>query len=770
MASFFSGRVEVQDATGQGTQSAIRNVRDAERATTQANRRIEQSLEGTAEANREAERASEKNTQELLDQVRAANKAEAEFDDLAKELGVTSRELRTIQKESGATVDDLRKLERAAEDAGDGLEDIGGGDGLGGAVDGLGGAVDGLKGKLGGLAGPAAIGGAVTGLVALGVKGAATAKDLERVSVISGLSASELQMMGRAAREGGGDIEDVADAAREMQLRLAEAASLGTGPAVDALELLGVTLEDLDPMETGEQFAFLRDRISEVEDPAQRMFLAEELFGGSVERLNSLLATQSDELDTLGGNTDEEIARAADAQAAFDRFGDVVEDLSITLASKLAPVLEKVADNLDAILVVGAGVLRWGGRALDWLLPFDNAWKAVTNTARVFQGDLGSVDDALVGLIETFPGVELVSDGVRKVWDWMGQNEGPKVIETVEGLTDRVNDARQPILEYGGNWLDSAGDATAATNDIAHQAEIDFERAAKAAGFYSGKLVDLQEEAWATADVLAEVWVSRRAVGDDLSIGALEGLRAGTLSQQQSRRTIWERNNPTTGGRGGGGGGGSSARDEEREAAEETREELARIGDAADRFAYFGEQNYHESLDALQDLYDSGRITDLEFAKQTDRTIEAFARAGHADAQLAVEAGKLAEDLAEGTNKEIRESGGKVVRAITSCMCDGEGGGGGRSRSGGEVYNPDGSLNTRFTDLNRRGYQFTDADAQAGWVGQEPNWRGGEALRPVLERIADNTDPNFGPDNGSVYGTDAWTEMLRRNSGVVVRG
>ena len=65
--------------------------------------------------------------------------------------------------------------------------------------------------------------------------------NLPRCLTCRGLSAEALQEWGYIAEQSGGSIEDVADAAREMQLRLAEAAELGTGPAIDALEILGVS-------------------------------------------------------------------------------------------------------------------------------------------------------------------------------------------------------------------------------------------------------------------------------------------------------------------------------------------------------------------------------------------------------------------------------------------------------------------------------------------------------------------------------------------------
>ena len=116
------------------------------------------------------------------------------------------------------------------------------------------------------------------------------ATQIQRFADIARVSTDEIQELGFVARQTGGDTEDLTDALREMQLRLSEAAALGSGPAVDALHLLGIELRDLEDLDSVTTFELLRDAISQVEDPARRLFLAEELLGGSTERLQGTLA------------------------------------------------------------------------------------------------------------------------------------------------------------------------------------------------------------------------------------------------------------------------------------------------------------------------------------------------------------------------------------------------------------------------------------------------------------------------------------------------
>ena len=129
-----------------------------------------------------------------------------------------------------------------AEESADRLTSkLGSGGGGGGGLSGL------------GLAGAAT--GAAAGIAALTRSVIEDQVELRQLSEISGLGTEELQRWGQAARDGGGSAEDAADAARELQLRLAEASSLGTGPAVDALDLLNLSLDDLINLPVSEQLA-----------------------------------------------------------------------------------------------------------------------------------------------------------------------------------------------------------------------------------------------------------------------------------------------------------------------------------------------------------------------------------------------------------------------------------------------------------------------------------------------------------------------------------
>ena len=221
--------------------------------------------------------------------------------------------------------------------------------GLGGSSKRLGIALGGVAGIATGLA--TTIGAQLVG------KTIDAAKQVDNLANISRFGAEQIQAVGIVAERSGGSIEDVADASREMQLRLAEAATLGTGPAVDALDLLGVSIRDLQQLRPEEQFAVLRDRLSEIEDPARRAFLAEELLGGASERLAETIALTSTEFDrqvdaakasgrVLSGDA---VAGATQAGEAMDDAIGSVKGLATELIAGLAPAITAGANALGTL-------------------------------------------------------------------------------------------------------------------------------------------------------------------------------------------------------------------------------------------------------------------------------------------------------------------------------------------------------------------------------------------------------------------------------------
>ena len=235
-----------------------------------------------------------------------------------------------------------------------------------------------------------------------------TARELRSLTQISGASAEALQLWGKIAERSGGSAEDVADSYREMQLRLAEAAKLGTGPAVDALQLLGLTISDFAGLSEDESFDLIIRHLRGIEDQAEQLFLAEELLGGSAERLAYLWRDG-------GGAADEYAERlkeigfvlSAETIQATNEFADSVDELKLRIIGlafqafgRLAPALTGAIRKLEqAAQAIGA----WWDDTVRPLLEraatfiqttFAPAWDAVTSA-------LGHLRDLVTGAFKS---------------------------------------------------------------------------------------------------------------------------------------------------------------------------------------------------------------------------------------------------------------------------------------------------------------------------------------------------------------------------------
>ena len=81
-----------------------------------------------------------------------------------------------------------------------------------------------------------------------------------------------------------------------MQLRLAEVVQDGTGPAAEAFRKLGISAQDLIDKSPEEMLLTVLAALQNVTNEADRKFLADELLGGSSEKLAGLLNLTNEEL------------------------------------------------------------------------------------------------------------------------------------------------------------------------------------------------------------------------------------------------------------------------------------------------------------------------------------------------------------------------------------------------------------------------------------------------------------------------------------------
>ena len=484
--------------------------------------------------------------------------------------------------------------------------------------------------KVGAAAGAAA-------LTAVGISALRRAEELERLSRIAQVNVESFQRLQFQVERTGGDSDDLADSLREMQLRLQEAASLGTGPATDAMRLLGISFSDLKGLDAPSQFALIRDRIAKVEDPTRRLFLAEELLGGSAERLTGILTAQGPEWDAVVRRSQEmSVASEQNIQTINDFKRDVQELINqalvhlINLGGEVVQVIQGIIATIKGLV----DIVTEGKNPLD---AFRDAWEETRNAAR-----------------NSAQPIEETGDSIQYVTDKINTS-----VTALQGYD-------QFMLEQNGT-LKLRDDAVSAANAVA---VLTAEVVALSAAAQSDALANMGDFEGAAA-------VQQRAIEQIRSRFGASAVRSSIASNLVGIALDRYNVGGAGGGAGGGGGGGGGGRAVDVNVVSDAeRAEIARnraIGDARS-------QNISEQqLKQFTRLYD--QWVDMSALEQSQWTAESGERslmAGYlADLRAnTVEQNKLLGDwrdkelarlavISQNAAAEIRRRGG-IVQALAS--------------------------------------------------------------------------------------------------------
>ena len=200
--------------------------------------------------------------------------------------------------------------------------------------------------------------GAVSALTAFSIKSAYASDEIGDTAEKLGLSAEQMQEWNHSATILGVSTERMEKAFMKVNGILGDIATGNGDKYADSLALIGLSLDDLEGKNADQAFALIRDALSEVEDEAIRVGVANDLLSERVAAdiipvLTQEAATINDlrnEAQELGIVTNEQAAQAGEFTDALDRTKQAVSSLGVDLASTLLPVLQtliiKVKDNI----------------------------------------------------------------------------------------------------------------------------------------------------------------------------------------------------------------------------------------------------------------------------------------------------------------------------------------------------------------------------------------------------------------------------------------
>ena len=204
--------------------------------------------------------------------------------------------------------------------------------------------------------GAAAAGGAI---LALARRSGNLIDEQAKLALSLGSTTASIQVLQRAGDLAGVSFGVIEQATIALTRRLSQAAT-GTGPAIDALKTLGLTVEQLNAVPLDQRIALIQKQLADFVPDAERAAVASALFGDRAGLIFSridpaTLITAREELEKFNVTVSE--TDAAQIQAtndAMSRLGLIATGIGNQIAVALAPVLQRLADALTVLTAKGS--------------------------------------------------------------------------------------------------------------------------------------------------------------------------------------------------------------------------------------------------------------------------------------------------------------------------------------------------------------------------------------------------------------------------------
>ena len=176
-----------------------------------------------------------------------------------------------------------------------------------------------------------------------------------------GTSTANLMAMQYAAKLTGSNVESLNGALAKMVPNLGDAAIKG-GPAADALKSVGLSAQDLARMDAVDAFALIADRLSQVENPAQRAAMTMDIFGksgaailGTINAGGTEIQRLTEEFRSFGAVSETQRQSIGKMFDAFDKIGTVIGAVGAAFAAELSPYISAVAEQIVGLATSSGG-------------------------------------------------------------------------------------------------------------------------------------------------------------------------------------------------------------------------------------------------------------------------------------------------------------------------------------------------------------------------------------------------------------------------------
>jgi hypothetical protein len=305
--------------------------------------------------------------------------------------------------------------------------------------------------------GAASVAAAAAAGAALVKAGLSSADAMAKQARQLGATSDELTKLTRAGDMAGVSQGQLNTALRGLNTRLGQATQ-GTGTAVDSLQRLGLTADQVARMPLPERIAAINQALKDNVPAAERAAVAAGLFGerggqAMAQISPDVIAEAADQVNRLGGSlSDVQAAQIEAANDAMSQMGVLTTGVSQRLAAQFAPALEGIANLFFDAAKESDGFADAVTKAYD---------HAITGAAFVL--------DAVDGIKRVF---ELTADGIIAAMAMVAK----EIAESIAWVLEKVSklpgvdysDTVDSLREFGataGAIVDSAMDNISDTLD-----------------------------------------------------------------------------------------------------------------------------------------------------------------------------------------------------------------------------------------------------------------------------------------------------------------
>jgi hypothetical protein len=287
--------------------------------------------------------------------------------------------------------------------------------------------------------------GAIGGIVALTNSAMDNIGALKDQSDAMGITTEALSRLQYAAQFAGVDAESLNASLGKMLNNISEARS-GAGAAAEAFATLGLDAAQLAQQSPDEAFKTIADAMKGIENPAQRVQLAMDIFGKSGKGLIPILKGGADGLSEMETAADKLGVTVSSVDAeTVDRAGDalgnvwqMVKGIGNSIAIQLSPLIEDASDNLTEWGASGEGV---GGKVTTAVEMVAKSVAIASDYLYLGQAAWYALQGAALKAVSFITGA--LNHIVQKVGD---------VVQAVTGTRPAFASTAQDIQ----NWLDEA--------------------------------------------------------------------------------------------------------------------------------------------------------------------------------------------------------------------------------------------------------------------------------------------------------------------------